>query len=50
MIQNEEYNQSIQTYPELTEMLELVKRKISNSYYNYIPYVQKAGSHFEHVK
>lgn len=47
MSHNEEKYQSIETEPELTQMLELTDR---NSYYNCIPNVQEVGGMIESLK
>lgn len=44
-----EKNQSIKTNPEMAQMIELVKCHLK-TYYNFIPYVQKARGKVEHAK
>lgn len=49
---NEEKNQSIETVPEMTQMIEFVKlvRDIKTSILNIAPYLQKGRGKYKHYK
>lgn len=50
MNHNQEKNQSIETDPELTQMLESAEKSIKNHDYNYIQHVQKGHGRYKRPK